>query len=343
MPERFRVVVSDYLADADLERSVLGEVADLICLQAADEQTVLARQPDADVLLVFHDIRFSGATLPEFRRLRGVVRVGVGFDNVDLTAAGANGIIVCNVPDYGTEDVADHALLMLLATGRRLMACVDSIRQGEWNPIVLRGAPRLRGRTLGILGCGRIGTAMALRAKALGMAVVFYDPYLPPGYEKALGVERGYRLAEVLAQAEFVSLHCPLTAETRHLLNYETLALLPRGAYVINTARGPCIDPEALLAALESGQLAGAALDVLETEPLTDERLRHHPRLLVTPHVAYYSVEGFVEMRVKAAEEARRMLTGEPVRNPVNVQVMTGQPRSVLPPALGSAPILFRN
>ena len=173
---------------------------------------------------------------------------------------------------------------------------------------------------------------MALRAKAFGMRVVFYDPYKPEGLEKSLGVERCHRLDELLARSEFLSLHCPLTAETHHILNAKTLALLPPGAYVVNTARGPCIDLDALLAALDSGQVAFAGLDVVEREPLDDERLRRHPRVLLTPHTAFYSVEAFAEMRTKGAEEALRLVRGEPVRNPVNLHCLVN-PRCVLPAA----------
>jgi phosphoglycerate dehydrogenase-like enzyme len=171
---------------------------------------------------------------------------------------------------------------------------------------------------------------MALRCKALGMRIVFHDPYLPDGVEKALGIERVHRLDDLLPQAHFLSLHCPRTAETQHLLNDRTLALLPHGAYVINTARGGCIDLSALLTALDSGQVAAAGLDVFEREPLEDERIRNHPRVVLTPHAAFYSVEGFNEMRTKGAQEGRRVLLGEPVRNPVNRHCLIN-PRAVLP------------
>src|SRR5262249_34338351 len=153
---------------------------------------------------------------------KAVIRCGVGFDNVDIQAAGRRGIVVCNVPDYGTEEVADHALLMLLAIARRLLPADPAIRQGKWDIRTVFGMPRLRGRTLGIIGLGRIGTATAVRAKAFGLRVVFYDPYLPDGVDKALGIERVYRIEELLPQCHFVSLHCPLTHETRHVLNRET-------------------------------------------------------------------------------------------------------------------------
>jgi phosphoglycerate dehydrogenase-like enzyme len=325
------VVITDHLAEAGVERGVLDPLADVRLLQTNDEAEVERSATAADALLVFHDIKLTVRSLSVLTRCRGIVRCGVGYDNVDIRSAGERGIVVCNVPDYGTEEVADHALAMLLALARRLFPCDAAIRTGAWDVTAVFGAPRLRGRTLGLIGCGRIGTAMALRAKALGMDVLIYDPYQPPELEKALGVRRAYHLDDLLRRAEFVSLHCPLTAETHHILDGAALAKLPAGSYVINTARGPCIDVTALLAALDSGQIASAALDVVEREPLDDERLRRHPRILLTPHAAFYSVEGFVEMRTKGAEEIRRMLVGEPVLNPVNREFLV-KPRAILPP-----------
>ena len=214
---------------------------------------------------------------------------------------------------------------------RRLVGCHEDIRAGGWDVSRVFGAPRLRGKTVGVVGCGRIGTAFVRRAQAFGLRVVVCDPYRPDGLDKMLGVERAATLEELLPQCHFVSLHCPLTAETRHLLNDRSLALLPRGAYVVNTARGPCVDAAALLRALETGHIAAAALDVLEREPLDDEALRRHPRVLLTPHTAFYSVEGFAEMRTKGAQECLRLVTGVAVRNIVNLAQVTA-PRFVLPP-----------
>jgi phosphoglycerate dehydrogenase-like enzyme len=329
MPERFRVVIADYLAEASFERAVLGTLAELILLQETRESQLVARTPDADAIIAFHDIELTEASLSKLPRCKTVVRCGVGYDRVDIEAAGRHGIVVCNVPDYGTEEVADHALLMLLAIARRLVPCHNAIVAGGWEGRLAFGTPRLRDRTLGIIGCGRIGSAMAMRAKALGLRVIFYDPYQPAGYEKALGVERTYQLDQLLRQSHFVSLHCPATSETRNILNRETLAQLPQGAYVVNTARGPCIDIDALLAALDSGHLTSAALDVLPREPLDDDRVRKHPRILLTPHTAYYSVEGAEEMRTKAAMEIRRALIGEPVLNPVNLHCLSN-PRCLI-------------
>jgi len=319
MSQRFLVGVADYLTESELESKVLADIADVRLFGAQNEEDLIPVAGSFDALLVYHSTKITDLSLAKMKKCRGIVRCGVGYDNVDIQAAGKRGIVVCNVPDYGTEEVADHALMMLLALARRFLPSDQAIRAGIWSKDVHVGTPRLRGRTLGIIGCGRIGSALALRTKVLGMRVVFHDPYKPDGLEKTLGVERCHRLEELLPQAEFLSLHCPLTKETHHLLNAETLAQLPRGAYVINTARGACVDLFALYKALQSGQVSYAALDVVEREPLDDDRIRSHPNVVLTPHSAYYSVEGFREMRTKGALEARRILLGEPVRNPVNV------------------------
>ncbi len=324
MTARPLVVVTDHLAEAGVEKPVLDGVADVLLLQTNSEDDVIRRGATADILLVYHDIKLSDRVIAGLPKCRAIIRCGVGFDNVDLEAAGSRGIVVCNVPDYGTEEVADHAILMLLATARRLLVCDAAIRAGTWEAASAFGTPRLRGKTLGLIGLGRIGTATAIRAKAFGLRVVFYDPLLPDGVEKSLGIERVYRLEELLPQSQFVSVHCFLSRETRHILDAKTLALLPRGAYVVNTARGGCIDLDALYHALESGQVAYAGLDVVEREPLNDERIRKHPRVILTPHTAFYSVEGFDEMRTKGAMEARRVILGEAVRNPVNLHCLTG-------------------
>src|SRR5579871_3155296 len=211
MPARPLVVVTDHLAEITFERDILDAVAEVKLLQTNDEREIARAATEADALLVFHTIKLGEATITALRRCRGIVRAGVGYDNVDVQAAGRHGIVVCNVPDYGTEEVADHALMLLLALARRLVPAHHAIRCGNWDITTVFGTPRLRGRTLGIIGCGRIGTAMALRARALGMRVVFYDPYKPDGVEKALGIERVYRLDDLWPRAEFLSLHCPLT------------------------------------------------------------------------------------------------------------------------------------
>lgn len=326
MRARFRVVVTDFLDESTVETPILGDIADIHLAMAHSEGDLAGVLPDADALIVYHDIPMLGAAVfSAATRCRVAVRAGVGYNNIDLKAAGAHGVLVCNVPDYGSEEVADHAIMMMLAVARRLVASHDSMRSGEWNYKVSTPAPRLRGRTFGVVGCGRIGTATALRAKAFGMDVVFYDPCLSPGYDKALGIRRAHTLGELLAQSDVVSLHCYLDAGSRHLIDAEAFARMRDGAILINTARGAVVDQEALLAALASGRLRGAGLDVFEREPLDDDRLRHDPRVLMTPHSAFYSDEGFEEMRRKTAEETRRVLLGEAPWNPLNREYLVAR------------------
>ena len=326
---RFTVLIADFLDETSIESAVLGDLAQLVMAHATDEAQLEKYLPDADAIMLFHDLSIlSELSFSRAPRCKGVVRAGVGFNNVDAESAARHGVVVCNVPDYGTEEVADHAIMFLLALVRRLLVSHQAIRDGNWDYRTAMGAPRLRGKTFGVVGCGRIGTAAALRAKALGLDVVFYDPYLRQGMDKALGIRRAFTLEDLLEQSQFVSLHCYLDATTKHMINARTIARMRPGATLINTARGPLVDETALLEALDSGHLAAAGLDVIEREPLDYDRLRIHPKVLLTPHTAFYSVEGYNELRTKTAEETRRILLGEAPRNPVNAVAPRAASRS---------------
>jgi C-terminal binding protein len=319
MAAEYHVVIADFLTETTVEAPILGDIARLTLAGAHDEAELADHLAGADALVLFHDVPSMGeASFSRARRCRCIVRAGVGYNNIDRAAAARHGVVVCNVPDYGTEEVADHAILLLLAMARKLLPSDAAIRAGGWDYGTTIGTPRLRGKTLGLVGCGRIGTATAVRAKAFGLDVVFHDPGVPQGVDKALGIRRVHRLDDLLEQSHFVSLHCYLDGSTRHLIDAQALARMRPGAFLINTARGPVVDQEALLDALDNGRLAGAGLDVVEREPLDDDRVRHHPRVILTPHSAFYSVEGFIELRTKAAEEVRRILLGEAPRNPIS-------------------------
>jgi D-3-phosphoglycerate dehydrogenase/C-terminal binding protein len=331
MTVSYQVVITD-LIDDDLEpeREVLGELAHVTALHARSEAELVGRIEQADAVILYHELALSEATIRRLERCRVIVRGGVGFDNVDRPLCRQLGIPVANVPDYGTEEVADSALAMLLGLARGIHLANSVLRggQGDWS--YERAVPlmRLRGSVLGIVGLGRIGTAMAMRGKSLGMDVAFFDPYKPDGYDKSLGIRRVETLDELLAQSLAVSLHCPLSDETFHLIDAAAIAKLPRGSYLINTARGGVVDVRALPDALASGQLAGAGIDVLEREPpLPDDPLvrawrdpRHpaHHRLILNPHLAWYCQQGQRELRRKTAETCRRALLGAPLRNVVN-------------------------
>ena len=331
MSARAKVVITDFASEPlDCERRILGDFADVVALDARDESELAGRIEDADAVMMYHCLSIGEATINALKHCKLIVRCGVGFDNVDRAAARRRGIDVANVPDYGTEDVADTALGMALTLSRGIHFLNSRLRraQGPWSYTQAAPVPRLRGRTFGILGMGCIGTAAALRAKSFGMNVVFHDPYIADGFEKSLGVRRAETLGELLRESHIVSAHCPLTPETHHLLNRDTIAQMPRGSFLINTARGGVVDVLAALDAITSGHLAGVGIDVLETEPPPEDhpllqawRDPQHPahdRLILNPHAAFYSEEGLMDMRIKGSENCRRALLGQPVRNVVN-------------------------
>jgi D-3-phosphoglycerate dehydrogenase/C-terminal binding protein len=330
MPTR-HVYVTDLVEDdLAIERHVLGDLAVVEACGAKAEQDLVGRVDGADALMVYHLIEVSAATIDRLAHCKLIVRCGVGYDNVDLAAATARGIPVANVPDYGTEEVADSAIGMMLALTRGIHRLNVRMQIGEapWTYGETVPLTRLRGEVLGIVGLGRIGTAVALRAKALGMEVVFYDPYQPAGLDKALGIRRVEALAQLLEQSYVVSLHCPSTTETRHMIGAHCVGVMRRGAYLINTARGDVVDTSVIPDAIASGQLAGAAIDVLPEEPPPDDsplliawRDPQHPahdRLIINPHAAFYCEEGLTEIRVKASQACRAALTGQPIRTRVN-------------------------
>jgi D-3-phosphoglycerate dehydrogenase/C-terminal binding protein len=331
MAARPTVVVTDFITGAmEIEREILGEVAEIVALDASCEAALHGPVDEATAVMVYHTLSITEQTIARLKQCRLIVRCGVGYDNVDGAAARRRGIALVNIPDYGTEEVADSAIGMMLALTRGIhqFNSITRSRAGEWKYTQAAPLWRLRGRVFGIVGLGRIGGAAALRARALGMDVVFYDPYVPDGRDKSLGVRRVETLDELLAVAHVLSLHCPLSAETRHLINAHTIARLPRGSYLINTARGGIVDTAAIPAAVASGQLAGAAIDVLEGEPPADDQPlvaawrdpRHaaHHRVILNPHAAFYCEEGLREMRVKGSESCRRAILGLPLRNVVN-------------------------
>jgi D-3-phosphoglycerate dehydrogenase/C-terminal binding protein len=331
MGGRFQVVITDFVAGPlATERRVLKEIADVVALDASSEDEIVGRIEDADAIMMYHTVSITSKTIDHLKHCKLIVRCGVGYDNVDWRLARQRGIAVANVPDYGTEEVADTAISMMLALARGVTLFNSMLRerQGDWIYKLAVPVWRLRGRVFGIIGLGRIGTAAALRAKALGMEVVFYDPYVPDGRDKSLGVRRVETLDELLTEAHVLSPHCPLTDETYHMIDAAAIAKMNPGSFLINTARGGVVDAAAIPDALSSGHLAGAGIDVLEIEPPPDD----HPllvawrdpthaayhRLIVNPHAAFYSEEGMLEMRAKGSESCRRALLGLPLRNVVN-------------------------
>lgn len=326
-----RVIITDFIHDDLLpERTVLSGIAEVEALNAHDEDAFVGRIESANAIMMYHNISLTRRTIERLQDCKLIVRCGVGFDNVDFAFARQRGIPVANVPDYGTEEVADSAIGMMLTMVRGIHLYNTRMREhpAPWMYTVAGPLYRLRGRTFAVLGLGRIGMATAIRAKALGMDVVFYDPFKQDGYEKAIGIRRAESLEELLSQAFVLSVHCPLSSETKNMISAEAIDQMPMGAYLVNTARGAIVDTSAIPDALASGRLAGAAIDVLVGEPPLPEnpllvawRDPKHPayeRLIVNPHAAFYSEQGLMDMRVKGVEACRRALLGLELRNVIN-------------------------
>jgi D-3-phosphoglycerate dehydrogenase len=313
-----RCVITDYMGDdASLEQSLLEEAGfEVFVAPSGDPGTWAEQAVDADAILTRHAPVRAGL-IERLTRCKVISRYGTGHDNIDVEAAFAKGIVVTNVPDYCTHEAADHTLSLLLAAARHHEVLRESVRQGGWTPDPLPPIRRIAGRTLGMVGYGRIGAAVARRARGFGLRVCVYDPYLPSEPE---GVERIADLEEMLAQSDFLTFHAPLTDETRGILDARRIALLPEGAIVVNAARGPMVDTTALIDALRSGHLAAAALDVTPQEPpAADDPVRNTPGLLVTPHTAYYSLTSVEQAKRDSCGEIIRVIGGGEPANPVRL------------------------
>ncbi len=323
------VIIPDVLKTApDIEQKVFGVDTEILVADKTHSNQISDENwKKCDAILAWDQIEYDATLLEKMRNCKVIVRVGVGYDNIDSLKARELGIMVCNVPDYGTEEVADHAIGLLLSLARGLPDYINRARNGDWSRT--HEMPfRLRGLTMGFIGVGRIGTAALMRARAFGMNIVFYDPYVNDGYEKALGVDRVDTLEDLAKIADIVSINTPLSEETNKMIGRKFFSVLKPGAIVINTARGPIIDLEALKEAMLNNTVRAAGLDVLPVEPSDDSQTliraweKSEPwikdRLIVTPHVAFYSPESYEEMRRKAAEEALRVVLGEQARNCVN-------------------------
>jgi len=324
--------------DCSIEMPILKDVATVAFCDAQSTAEIHEKVLNEAVgALMWHTITLTKEDLEKFKALRIIVRIGSGVDNIDVKAAGELGIAVCNVPGYGVEEVADTTLCLILNLYRRTYWLANMVRDGKKftgpEQIQVReaaqGCARIRGDTLGIVGLGRIGSAVALRAKAFGFNVIFYDPYLPDGIEKSLGVTRVYTLQDLLFQSDCVSLHCTLNEHNHHLINEYTLKQMRPGAFLVNTARGGLVDESALASALREGRIRSAALDVHENEPFNvfQGPLKDAPNLICTPHAAFYSDASCTELREMAASEIRRAIVGripDSLRNCVNKEYFMG-------------------
>jgi D-3-phosphoglycerate dehydrogenase / 2-oxoglutarate reductase len=319
----FRVLITDYAwPTLDIERAILDEVgADIVVASTGTADEIIDLAPEVDAILTCWQ-QVPAAALDVATRCRIVSRYGIGLDNIPVAHATELGIVVTNVPDFCLDEVAEHTLALLLACGRRIVPNAEATRRGAWNQTLAAGMPRLRGQTLGLVGYGNIAQAVAERARALGLQVIAYTPRLAQDALASWGRATN-DLAELLAAADYVSLHLPLTEATCGLFDAAALAQMKPTAYLINTSRGAIIDEDALLAALESRQIAGVALDVMSSEPPPpDHPLLHHARVIATPHIAFYSEAAIVDLATKAAHHVAQALRGEVPSRVVNPAVL---------------------
>jgi D-3-phosphoglycerate dehydrogenase / 2-oxoglutarate reductase len=313
-----KVVITDYVWESlDVERKTLGEMAELVALKTKKPEEFLDAAKDCDALLNTYAGPITAEVMAKMPKCRIIARYGIGVDTIDLEAATRAGIIVTNNPTYCIEEVAEHTMALLLACARKIAFYDRLVRSGRWE--VPPGKPifRLVGRTLGLVGFGNIAREVAVRAAAFGMRVLYADPFVKEGQFASPG--KKVELDALLGEADFVSLHPPLTPDTRKMMNDRAFSLMKPSAFLVNCSRGPVVDTEALVRALDAKKIAGCALDTTDPEPLPDPHpLRGRENVIVAPHVAWYSEQAMAGLQAGAPGEVRRVLSGEWPVNVVN-------------------------
>ncbi len=334
----YRVLMTDALDDEAI--ALLDGKAEIVRLAGGDQAALMNLAAETDAILVRSSVRITREVIEASPRLRVIGRAGVGVDNIDLDAATERGIWVVNAPDGNSVAVAEHVFALMLALSRRLVAAAASASRGEWRRGAYRGE-ELHGKTLGILGLGRIGSRVAERARAFGMTVLAHDPFVAPSQAQSLGA-RLVPLGELLRESDYISLHVPANQGTEHLLGEAQLSLCKPGAYLINCSRGNVVDEAALLAALDSGRIGGAGLDVFEHEPPTDSPLLRHPKVVATPHIGGMTREAQRGVALAAVEQVLDVLEGRPPSHPVNAPALSTEEQARLGPYLDLARRLGR-
>jgi D-3-phosphoglycerate dehydrogenase len=319
MPRPLIAVTDSPFPSLDPAKAALARIdPELRLARSASADDILAVARDADAILVTY-AKLSGDLLRQLTRCKVIGRFGLGVDNIDIPAAIERGITVTYVPDYCMQEVSDHAMALLFALARKIPQSNALVQAGRWDMPTLVPIHRLAGRVLGLVGFGNIPRALAPKAKAFGLRVVAHDPYVPQHAVTAAGVD-SVSFDRLLEISDFVSIHAPLLPTTRGLFNAQVFQKMKKGACLINTARGPLVDEDALVSALDAGHLGGAALDVVAVEPLPKEsRLIGRDNVILTPHTAFYSVEALNELQTKCAADVARVLSGEAPIYPVKV------------------------
>ncbi len=320
-----KVLITELTPFIEEEWKTLEKYATVRLAKGVTEDDLLTEVKEVDVILVVYT-KITKRIMESAPRLKGIVRYGIGVDNVDVRAATEMGIYVANVPDYCIRTVAEYTFALLLALARKIILADRTVKSASWKiwtqqPAELMGVD-LEGKVLGLIGMGNIGSAVAIRAKAFGMKVIAYDPYLEKDKAELLGVEL-VDLDALLKNSDFVTIHVPLTSETQGMIGEQELRKMKNTAYLINTSRGPIVKEDALYEALKNKWIAGAALDVYEKEPPErDNPLFKLDNTVLTPHIAWYTEEALKRLKRSVAEEAIRILNGMPPKNLVNKDVL---------------------
>jgi D-3-phosphoglycerate dehydrogenase len=338
MTARFKVLVTDKISDSGLEPLYSDDRFDVVKIDESSDAAFAEALPTVHGLIVRSATKVRGEILERAKELRVVGRAGVGVDNIDLAAATERGVAVLNAPAGNTVSAAELTMALILSMVRKVAAADASMRTGAWARSQFKGA-ELRGRTLGLVGAGRIGGEVAKRCRSFGMKVVAFDPYLTDDRATELHAERT-ELAELLSRADVLSLHVPLTDVTRNMINVDSLASMKKGSFLVNVARGGVVDEAALADALESGHLAGAALDVYENEPLEkDSKLRNAPNLVLTPHLGASTTEAQELVATEISDAVRGALADGDLSRALNAPAIGGETMKALGPlfALGEA------
>ncbi len=329
MAAKTKVVLTDYVWESvDVERKILGDAVELVPLQTKKPEEFITQAADCDALLNTYAGPITADVMARMPKCRIIARYGIGVDTIDLEAATAAGIIVTNNPTYCIEEVAEHTMALLLSAARKITFYDRQVRAGTW--AVPPGKPmfRIAGSTLGLVGFGNIARQVAARAAAFGMKVLYADPFVKQGQFDAPGTK--VELNDLLKQADFVSLHAPLMPQTRKMMNDETFSLMKPNAVLINCGRGPLIDTDALVRALDAKKIAGCAVDTTDPEPLPNPHpLRNRENVIINPHAAWYSEQAMVGLQEGAPNEVRRVLSGEWPINVVN-RAVKGKSRAGL-------------
>jgi D-3-phosphoglycerate dehydrogenase / 2-oxoglutarate reductase len=329
MAAKAKVLITDYVWEStDVEKRILEGLADVTAIKTKTGDEFVAQAADCDALLNTYAGPITAEVMAKMPKCRIIARYGIGVDTIDLEAATKAGIIVTNNPTYCIDEVAEHTMALLLSAARKVTFYDRMVREGRW--AVPPGKPirRLSGSTLGLVGFGNIARTVAVRAAAFGMRVLYADPFVRDGQFDVPG--KKMELHPMLRESDFVSIHPPLTPETRKLINDAAFAQVKPSAILVNCARGPIVDTEALVRALDAKKIAGCALDTVDPEPLPDPHpLRGRDNVIVNPHVAWYSEQAMVGLQAGAPNEVRRVLSGEWPVNVVN-RAVKGKSRAGL-------------